>query len=73
MAVKYIYDCSKGGKNGDGKEGRELRWPGLLCGGDLLLYGESEEDLRPMVGRLEHVSEFKYLGCVSDESGTDGA
>ena len=23
--------------------------------------------------RLEHVSEFKYLGCVSDESGTDGA
>ena len=23
--------------------------------------------------RLEHVSEFKYLGCVLDESGTDGA
>ena len=23
--------------------------------------------------RLEHVSEFKYLGCASDESGTDGA
>ena len=22
---------------------------------------------------LEHVSEFKYLGCVLDESGTDGA
>ena len=22
--------------------------------------------------RLEHVSEFKYLGCVLDESGTDG-
>ena len=22
---------------------------------------------------LEHVSEFKYSGCVSDESGTDGA
>ena len=21
--------------------------------------------------RLEHVSEFKYLGCVLDESGTD--
>ena len=21
--------------------------------------------------RLEHDSEFKYLGCVSDESGTD--
>ena len=23
--------------------------------------------------RLEHVSEFKYLRCVLDESGTDGA
>ena len=23
--------------------------------------------------RLEHVSEFKYLGCVLHESGTDGA
>ena len=23
--------------------------------------------------RLEHVSKFKYLGCVLDESGTDGA
>ena len=22
--------------------------------------------------RLEHVSEFNYLGCVLDESGTDG-
>ena len=22
--------------------------------------------------RLEHVSEFKYLGCVLDESGTEG-
>ena len=22
---------------------------------------------------LEHVSEFKYLGCVLDESGTNGA
>ena len=23
--------------------------------------------------RLEHVSEFKYFGCVLDESGTDEA
>ena len=23
--------------------------------------------------RLKHVSEFKYLGCVLDESSTDGA
>ena len=22
---------------------------------------------------LEHISEFKYLGCVLNESGTDGA
>ena len=54
--------------------------PGLLCTDDLLLCGESEEDLRVMVGRfecevcvdgtcLEHVSEFKYLGCGLDESG----
>ena len=76
---------------------------------DLVICGESKEDLRVMVGRfaevcrrrelkvnpgkskvmvlngeeglacevhvdgvrLEHVSEFKYLGCVLDESGTD--
>ena len=85
--------------------------PGLLYGDDLVLCGESEEDLRAMVGRfaevrrrkglkvnagkskvmvqggeegleyevcvddirLEHVSEFKYLGCVLEESGTDEA
>ena len=23
--------------------------------------------------RFEHVSKFKYLGCVLDETGTDGA
>ena len=84
---------------------------GLLYVDDLVLSGESEKDLRVMVGwfaevcrrrglqvnvgkskvmvlngeegleyevhvdgiRLEHVSEFKYLGCVLDESGTDGA
>ena len=60
----------------------------------LVLCGESEEDLRAIVGRfievcrrvlnnlvrwgclhkwtrLEHVSEFKYLGCVLNESGSD--
>ena len=83
---------------------------GLLYADDLVLCGESQEDLRTMVGRfvevcrrrgvkvnagkskvivlngeeslecevyidgirLQHVSEFKYLGCVLDESGTDG-
>ena len=51
MAVKCIYGYSnKGGKNKDGKKGRELRLPGLLYADDLVLYGESEEDLRAMVG-----------------------
>ena len=82
--------------------------PGLLHADDLVLCGESEEDLRAMAGRfgevsrrrglkvnageskvmvmneeeglecevlvdgvrLEHVSEFKYLGYVLDEAGT---
>ena len=79
------------------EEGREWRLPGLLYTDNLFLCGESEEDLRTMVGRcievcrrrclivnaskskvillggdegLEHVLEFKYLGCVLDESGT---
>ena len=85
--------------------------PGLLYTNDLDLCGESEEELRAMVGHfaevyrrrglkvnaskskvimlgveeglecevciygihLEHVSEFKYSGCVLDESGTDEA
>ena len=91
------------------EEGREWRLPLLLYADELVLCGESEEDLRAMVGRfveecgsrglkvntgkskvmvlggeeqlecevcvggihLEHVSEFKYLGIVLDESGTD--
>ena len=85
--------------------------PGLLYADDLVLCGESEEDLKVMVGcfvemsrrrglrvnadkskvmvlggkeglgceihgdvvQLEQVSEFKYLGCVLNESGTDDA
>ena len=92
------------------EDGREGRLPGLLYVDDLVLCGESEEDLRAMVGqfaevckkrglkvnatkskvmvlnrleglecefhvdgiRLEHISQFKYFGCVLDESGTDG-
>ena len=84
--------------------------PGLLNVDDLILGGESEEDLRAMLGRfvevcrrrglkvnacksmvmvmngeegleckvhvdrvrLEHESEFKYLGWVLDEANTDG-
>ena len=81
---------------------------GLLYADDLVLCGESEEDLTVMAGwfaevcrrglkvnggkskvmvlngeeglkcevhvdgiLLEHISEFKYLGCVLDKSGTD--
>ena len=50
LSVKCIYGCSyEGGKNEDGKEGRELGLPGLLYADDLVLRGESEEDLRAMV------------------------
>ena len=52
-SFQCIYGCSDGGdENGDGKEGREWRLPGLLYADDLVLCGESEEDLRAMVGRF---------------------
>ena len=90
----------------------EIQWrlPGLFHTDDLVLCGESEEDLKAMVERfvevcrrrglkvntgkgrvmlmngeeglecwvhvdgvsLDHVSKFKYLGCVLDEAGTGG-
>ena len=37
------------------KDGREWRLPGLLYKDDLVLCGESEEDLRAMVGRFAEV------------------
>ena len=50
LPVKCIYGCSsEGDKNEDGKEVRELGLPGLLYPDDLVLCGESEEDLRAMV------------------------
>ena len=107
---------SEGGENGSGEERSEIfgggkRLTGLLYADDLVLFGESEKDLRAMMGRfaevcgrrslkinagkskvmvkdgemglecevcadeihLEHVSEFKYMGSVLDESGTDEA
>ena len=89
------------------EEGRDWKLPGLLYADDLVLCGESEEEMRAMVGRffemrrclkvnvgkskvmllggeerlecevcangrhLEHVSEYKYLECVLNESDTD--
>ena len=90
------------------EEGIEWRLSDFFYAEDLVLCGESEEDLKKMVGRfvkvcrkgdlkvsagkyklmvlggeeglecevyvdricLENVSEFKYLGCVLNESGT---
>ena len=90
---------------------REWRLPGILYKDDLVLCGESEDDLIVTVKRfaevcrrrglkvnagkskvmvmngeeglecevhvdgirLEHVSEFQYLGCFLEESGTDEA
>ena len=58
LAVKCICECSnEGGKNEDGKEGRELWRLGLLYGEDLVLCGESEEDLRAMVESFFDVQE----------------
>ena len=41
----------------------------------MVLNGEEGLDCEVHVDgiRLEHISEFKYLGCVLDEAGTDGA
>ena len=37
------------------EEGREWRLPGLLYADDFVICGESEEDLRAMVGRFVEV------------------
>ena len=48
--MNSIYGCSDGGEDGNGKEVREWKLPSLLYADDLVLYGESEEELREMVG-----------------------
>ena len=51
LAFHCIYGCrNERVENGDGKEVREWRLPGLLYAGDLVMCGESEEDLKAMVG-----------------------
>ena len=60
LAVQCIYGWSdEGGEDGGGKEGSELHGDGrewrlsvLLYADDLVLCGESEEDLRVIVGRF---------------------
>ena len=47
LPVKCKNGCSSdGGKNQDGKEGRELGLLGLLYADDLVLCSKSKEDLR---------------------------
>ena len=43
------------------EEGREWRLPGFLCINDLILCGESEENLRAMVGRFTEVCRRRGL------------
>ena len=50
MASQCIYGGSnEGGENGDRKEGRYWRLPGLLYANEFFLCGESKENLRAMV------------------------
>ena len=58
----YMKEVMKGVKIGMGRrgvnfleDGREWRMSGLLYTDDLVLRGESEEDLRVMVGRFAEV------------------
>ena len=63
LTFQCIYgQCDEGGENGDGEErstiyekGRGMSLPGLLYADELVLCGESEEDLRSMVGRFIEV------------------
>ena len=58
----YIYGwTNEGGEDGDGKEGRDWRISGLSYAEDLVLCGESEEDLKVMVGRFADVCRRKGL------------
>ena len=42
------------------EDGREWRLPGFIYADDLVLCGESEEDLKPMVGRFAEVFREEY-------------
>ena len=50
------------------EDGREWRMPGLLYAEDLVQCGESEEDLRVMVGRFAEVCRRKGLKVNEGES-----
>ena len=50
------------------EDGREWRLPGLLYAYDLVLYGESEEDLRTMVERFAEVCRRRGLKVSAGKS-----
>ena len=50
------------------EEGREWRLPGLLYADDSVLSGESEEDLRAMVGHLIEVCRRRGLKVNAGKS-----
>ena len=76
LALQCIYGCSDvRGENRMGKrgvrfqeEGREWRLPDLLYAADLVLYGESEEDPRAMVGRFVEVGRRRGLKVNAGKS-----
>ena len=43
------------------EDGRKWSWPGLLYADDLVVCGESEEDLKVMVGRFAEVCRRRGL------------
>ena len=56
LAFQSIHGCSdKRGESGDGEEGREWRLPGTLYADDLVLCGESEENLKAIVRHFVEV------------------
>ena len=50
------------------EDGREWRLPGLLYAEDLVLCGESEEELRAMVGRFVEVCRRRRLKVNAGKS-----
>ena len=76
LALQCIYGCSdvrdenRMGKRGVRfqEEGREWRLPDLLYAADLVLYGETEEDPRTMVGCFVEVGRRKGLKVNAGKS-----
>ena len=60
LEINIIYGCSdERGEKGDREEGTKWRLPGLLYADDLVLCGESEEELRATLLRCVGESQCK--------------